>query len=243
MAARIFSPFVGSRKSGPTRSKYISLKRLAAKEDKKQVTNIAKKTILRTLESKARMSTDLTGQTVLQGAAGNALQGPITGIPNGTQIGQRDGNKAMLTGIRMSGEIYGTTAFNGQNQIRFLVFWDNTPSASQTLADLLDTTNNAGIHIPLNWNNHKRFRIIYDRIFVHSKNNFGTTAAVPGADAYQFPQWTFKKTFRFKRPVPLNYTGTLASNIEGKHLYWLLYSNQNANLLYSINMQIRFKDS
>lgn len=141
--------------------------------------------------------------------AGTALLLPLALVAQGVQAEQRIGNQVLWTSFQI--RLTMTLGTSGLNQCRFMLILDKMPD--QALIVAADILSQPGLAIvsPLNLQNNKRFRVLYDRVYSWSAG---------GPSAVQFLN-LYKK---------LNHTtryggnGTTIDAVTSNSLWWCVFS-------------------
>ena len=155
----------------------------------------------------------------------------LSGIAQGTDIGQRIGNSVFVTDIRISGRVAINSAVTTFSTARMVLIRDNENSgAAPVLSDILEATGSTVVtRSPKNYLNRKRFTFLYDELFVLAP---GSASALPiGVD------------MRINREVTYRGTGnTVAAAAEGT-LYLLVVSDEVGNAPnLTVYIQYQFTD-
>lgn len=156
----------------------------------------------------------------------------VSNIGQGSNIGQRAGNRITLHSILMRVSVYPSTVNLGGNNLRMIVFQDrNNQGALPNLGDLLigtDYTVN-----PLNALNTMRFRIISDRLY--------TVIADECVNDKIYIK--LEKNRRILNPIQYVSTTTAIGSAGSGAIFWLLVSSDAVNgPLVTASLRLRFKD-
>ncbi len=160
--------------------------------------------------------------TVLSVAVG--LVARRNDMAGGTEIFQRIGNAIRIMTWSIKGFVIANVDASAlvYQQLRLMVFIDKQTVEASTPAvlELLSTSNVISFN---NLDKAKRFRILYDRVFVMDKEDWQTTTF-------------FKKSFRLN--MPQRYSSPVQSDIEKNGIYVLIVGN-SATLGPTIIYQVR----
>jgi len=156
----------------------------------------------------------------------------LSGIAQGTDVGNRVGNAIFVTDIRVSGRALVNAAVTTFSTARMILLRDNeNAGATPVLADILESTSGAVVtRSPKNFVNRKRFTFLYDELFVLVP---GQSSCLPiGVD------------MRINREVLYRGTGnTVAAAAEGT-LYLLTISDETVNFPnMTMYIQYQFTDA
>jgi len=97
----------------------------------------------------------------------------LSGIAQGTDVGQRVGNSIFVTDVRVSGRVVINAAVTSFSTARLVLLRDNENSgAAPVLSDILEATGSTVVtRSPRNFLNRKRFTFLYDELFVLAPNS------------------------------------------------------------------------
>jgi hypothetical protein len=156
----------------------------------------------------------------------------LTGLAQGTDVGNRVGDVIKVTKITWYGRLAIGSAVTTFSTARMIMFRDMENSGSvPVLADIMETTTGSScVRSPLNFLNRKRFSILWDQMVVlDATSRF--SEIVRG-------ELTLNKTVRYRG------TGnTVAAAAEGT-IYWLFISDETVNApALAVYTQLQFADS
>jgi len=155
----------------------------------------------------------------------------LSGIAQGTDVGQRVGNNIYVERMTGLGRVVIAAAVTTFSTARVIVLRDNENlGVVPALADILESTGSSVVtRSPKNFINRKRFTFLYDELFVLSP---GTSSALP-----------ISFDMAINRAVSYRGTGnTVAAAAEGT-LYLLLLSDETVNAPnISLYVQHQFTD-
>lgn len=117
------------------------------------------------------------------------------GLTQGVADGQRVGDRARFTSLRITGEIERDADNAVPNTIRMIVFWDSQPngatppliSTSESLFNIPSIAPN-NINATYNLDNQKRYKVLLDKRWVLNSANFDPVTAT---------DWQTRKLFNF----------------------------------------------
>lgn len=150
----------------------------------------------------------------------------LTGIDQGDTETTRDGNQCKMVSLSCRWTITPNAA-SDKTVVRAIIVMDTETQSGATfgITDLLDT--GTGTSFP-NYDNRRRFKILWDKLFVTGGN-----ADIPKAGKYYM-----------KRTLTLNYDGSSYTNTVNNHLYLVLISNEDTNTpAVTWKNRIRFLDN
>lgn len=156
----------------------------------------------------------------------------LSGIAQGTDVGQRVGNAIRATSITFRGRVGCNTAVTTYSVIRLILIRDTENSGSvPALADIMEATGGSvGVRAPMNFINRDRFKVLWEDM-------------ITVAPSFKYSQ-VVKGDLKLNLPVKYRGTGnTVAAAAEGT-LYWVWVSDEATNTpSVALYTQLRFIDS
>jgi len=156
----------------------------------------------------------------------------LTGISQGTDVGNRVGDVIKVTKISWMGRLALNPSVTSFSTVRMILIRDmENDGAVPSMADMLETIGgSAAVRSPINFLNRKRFSILWDQIFVLDPNTH-YSEILRG-------EIVLNKTVRYRG------TGnTVAAAAEGA-MFWLTISDESANApVMGAYTQLQFIDS
>jgi len=191
----------------------------------------------------------------------------IPSIAEGNDYNQREGKKVSLKKLHINLFLRWIPSQSSNNpptapysRARIMIFWDRNSGSTTTFkpSDLFEnvtSTRTTGEYVcaPLNWNNRKRFRMIYDKIHaLTTAFNPGSTVPAAGYEynAYQKSSMIFKRLhLKLNKDVFYSGTTSAASDCQ-KNALWIVacaddgdtaqtYASQT---LLTINYRLTYQD-
>lgn len=169
----------------------------------------------------------------------------LSGIGQGVTASTRIGLFCIAKALRQRGLVYSSVAA-ARLQTRHVIFWDKTPVINGTIGpvwslvfDIAATPGNAFWALP-KFQNRKRFKIIYDKIYdnwnAHHPDN---TAAALATQSFKVSK------IKSVNNKSLNYNSATATDIIKPHLYMFHVTsidNTGGTVLQNIEGQLTFMD-